>query len=63
MTAIRLELISYKVALLNFGYVLDDAFGFLAQGHIPATLIPQEVPSQVKDGTSTGHPEGGNSTT
>ena len=63
MTAISLELISYKVALLNFGYVLDDAFGSVAQGHNPAILMPQEVLLQVIDGSSTGHPEGGNSTT
>ena len=50
MTAIRLELIAYKVALHNFGYVLDHALGSLAQGHIPATLIPPEVLLQVLDG-------------
>ena len=50
MTAIRLELTAYKVALHNFGYVLDNALGSLAQGHIPATLIPPEVLLQVSDG-------------
>ena len=50
ITAIRLKLIAYKVALHNFGYVLDDALGSLAQGHIPATWIPPEVLLQVLDG-------------
>ena len=50
MTAIKLELIAYKVALHSFGYVLDGALGSLAQGHIPATLIPPEVLLQVLDG-------------
>ena len=44
------ELTAFKVALHNFGYVLDDALGSLAQGHIPATLIPPEVLLQLLDG-------------
>ena len=50
MTAINFELIAYKVALHNFGYVLADALRSLAQGHILATLIPPEVLLQVLDG-------------
>ena len=50
MTAIRLELFAYKIILPDFGYVLDDALGSLAQGYIPATLIPPEVLWQFFDG-------------
>ena len=50
MTALRSELIAYKVGLHNYGYVLDDALSSLALGYIPATLIPPEVLRNILDG-------------
>ena len=50
MTALRSEMIAYKVGLHSYGYALDDALSSLAIGNIPATLIPLEVLRNILDG-------------
>ena len=48
---IRAELIAYKMAVHNYGYILDDALSALARGFVPATLVPPEVLTDNLDGT------------
>ena len=47
---IRAELIAFKMAVHNYGYILDDALSSLTRGYIPATLVPPEVLTSILDG-------------
>ena len=44
------ELIAYKMAVHNYGYILDDTLSALARGFVPATLVPPEVLTDILDG-------------
>ena len=44
------ELIAFKMAVHNYGYILDDALSSLTRGYIPATLVPPEVLKSILDG-------------
>ena len=50
LATIRAELIAYKMAVHNYGYILDDALSALARGFVPATLVPPEVMTDILDG-------------
>ena len=41
---------AFKMAVHNFGYILDDALSSLTRGYIPATLVPPEVLTSILDG-------------
>ena len=47
---IHAELIAYKMAVHNYGYILDHALSALARGLVPATLAPPEVLTDILGG-------------
>ena len=50
LETIRAELIAFKMAVHNYGYILDDALSSLTRGYIPATLVPLGVLTKILDG-------------
>ena len=50
LDTIRAELIAFKMAVHNYGYIMDDALSSLTRGYIPATLVPSEVLTKILDG-------------